>query len=99
MPAEQQKIVASASYLKFRQMHGRLSRVLISVLISLVLLFDFLCVYAKGFMGAPAVNGSVISNGIVLALAIILLVLGASLYYIRRINSAYVDMHNSADED
>ena len=50
-------------------------------------------------MGAPVIDGSVISIGIAIALLIILFILTAALYYVRRINTAYLDMHMSPDED
>ena len=99
MPSEQRKSITSAAYQKFRRTHGRLSRRLIIALIALVLGFDFLCVFAEEFMGAPLIDGSVISIGIAIALLIILLILTAALYYVRRINTAYLDMHMSPDED
>ena len=99
MPSAQSKTISSAAYLKFRNTHGGLSRRLIIVLIALVLGFDFLCVYAAEFMGAPLVEGSVVSIGIAIALVIILFILTAALYYVRRINTAYLDMHKSPDED
>ena len=48
------------------------------MLIALVLGFDFLCVYAADFMGAPLVEGSVVSIGIAVALVIILFILTAA---------------------
>ena len=72
---------------------------MIGVLISLVLAFDLLCIYAKEFMGAPLAEDSVFSIGIAAALIIILIILTAALYYVRRINSAYLDMRKSLDDD
>ena len=46
---------------------------MIGVLISLVLAFDLLCIYAKEFMGAPLAEDSVFSIGIAAALIIILI--------------------------
>ncbi len=97
MPSAQGNSITPTAYLKFRRTHGRLSRALITVLISLVLAFDLLSVYAKEFMGAPLLAGSVISIGIVIALLIILCILAAALYYVRRINSAYLDMQRAED--
>ena len=91
--------VESVAHRKFSRTHGRLSRTLISVLITLVLVFDLLCIYAKEFMGAPLVEDSVFSIGIAAALLIILIILSAALYYVRRINSAYLDLHKSLDDD
>ena len=67
------------------------------MLISLVLVFDLLCIYAKEFMSAPLAEGSVFSIGIAAALIIILIILSAALYYVRRINSAYLDMRRTED--
>ena len=91
--------IDSAAYRKFRRIHDRLSWTLIGALIGLVLAFDLLSVYAQGFMGAPLVQGSVISVGMLMALLIILVILAAALYYVLRINSAYLEMHESLDDD
>ena len=99
MPPGRTKPIPSAAYLKFGHTHGGLSRRLLIVLIALVLGFDFLCVYAAEFMGAPLSEGSVVSIGIAVALLIILCILTAALYYVRRINTAYLDMHKSPDEN
>lgn len=99
MASEQRNPITAAAYLKFSRTHGRLSRTLIGVLIALVLVFDLLCIYAKGFMSTPLAEGSVFSIGIAAALTIILIILTAALYYVRRINSAYHDMHKSLDDD
>ena len=64
----------------------RLSGLLIGLLIGLVLLFDLICFYAPQLMGAPIATGSVISYGIVCGLVIVLIILAASLYYVRRMN-------------
>ena len=97
MPSQEGNSVTSSAHLKFSRTHGRLSRTLISVLIALVLVFDLLCIYARDFMGAPLAAGSVFSIGIAAALVIILIILAAALYYVRRINSAYLDMRKSLD--
>ena len=97
MASQQRNSITSAAYRKFRRTHGRLSRNLIILLISLVLAFDLLSVYAKKFMGSPLSDGSVISIGIVMALLIILVILSAAVYYVRRINSAYLDMQKTED--
>ena len=99
MPSEQRNSVTSAAYLKYSRTHGRLSRTLIIALISLVLVFDLLCIYAKQFMGAALVAYSVFSNGMAAALLIILIILAAALYYVRRINSAYLEMRKSLGDD
>lgn len=99
MPSEQRNSPTSAAYLKFSRTHGRLSRTLIIVLITLVLVFDLLCIYAKEFMGTPLAEGSVFSIGIAAALTIIVITLTAALYYVRRTNSAYLDMRKSLDDD
>ena len=99
MPSAQGNSITAAAYLKFRRTHDRLSRALLSVLLSLVLAFDFLSVYVKEFMGSPLLVNSVISIGIVIALLIILFILAAALYYVRRINSAYLHMHQSPADD
>ena len=98
MPSEQRDSVKSAAYLKFSRTHGRLSRTLIIALITLVLVFDLLCIYARDFMGAPLAAGSVFSIGIAAALVIILVILSTALYYVRRINTAYLDMRKSLDD-
>ena len=72
---------------------------LISALIGLVLAFDLLSVYAKGFMGAPLIQGGVISVGMVMALLIVLVILAAALYYVVTINTAFLEMHESRDDD
>ena len=97
MPSAQREAVASAAYLKFRRIHNRLSWTLLSVLIGLVLAFDLFSVYAKEFMGSPLTEGGVISIGIMVALLIVLLILAAALYYVRRINRAYLDMQKAGD--
>ena len=99
MPSEPGISVDSAAYRKFRRIHSRLSWTLISALIGLVLAFDLLCIYAKGFMGAPMAQGSVISIGMVMALFIVVAILAAALYYVVRINAAYLEMHGSPDND
>ena len=99
MASQQRNPITSAAYLKFSRTHGRLSRNLIILLISLVLAFDLLSVYTKDFMGAPLTGGSVISIGMVIALIVILVILGGALYYVRRINSAWRDMHESPADD
>ena len=99
MPSEQRNSVSSAAFLKFSRTHGRLSRTLIIALITLVLVFDLLCVYAKQFMGAPLVAYSVFSNGMAAALLITLVILAAALHYVRRINSAYLEMRKSLGDD
>ena len=99
MPSEQRNSVTSAAYLKFSRTHGRLSRRLIIALITLVLVFDLLCVYAKHFMGAPLAAYSVFSIGMAAALFVILIILAAALYYVRRINSAYLEMRKSLGDD
>ena len=99
MVSEQRNSISSAAYRKFSRTHGRLSRNLIILLISLVLAFDLLSVYAKHFMGSPLTGGSVISTGMVMALIIVLVILGGALYYVRRINSAWRDMHESPADD
>ena len=76
-----------------------MSWTLISALIGLVLAFDLLSVYAKGFMGAPLAQGGVISVGMGMALLIVLVILAAALYYVIRINSAYLEMHGPRDDD
>ena len=98
MPSAQGKSIDSGAYRKFRRIHNRLSWVLISALIGLVLAFDLLSVYARGFMGAPLAEGSVISVGMLMALLTVLVILAAALYYVLRINSAYLDMHESPDD-
>ena len=99
MPSEPGISIDSDAYRKFRRIHGRLSRTLISALLGLVLAFDLLCIYAKEFMGAPMAQGSVISIGMVMALFIVMVILAAALYYVVRINSAYLDMRGSPDDD
>ena len=99
MPSEQRNSITSSAYLKFNRTHGRLSRTLIIALISLVLAFDLLCIYAKELMSAPLVRDSVFSIGIAAALLIILVILTAALYYVRRINSAYLKMRKTLDDD
>ncbi len=99
MSSEPGTSVNSAAYRKFRRIHSRLSWTLISALVGLVLAFDLLSVYAKGFMGAPLAQGGVISVGMFMALFIVLFILAAALYYVIRINSAYLDMHGSRDDD
>lgn len=99
MPPAQRNSVTSAAFLKFSRAHGKLSRTLIIALITLVLVFDLLCVYAKQFMGAPLAAHSVFSNGLAAALFVILVILAAALYYVRRINSAYLEMCRSLGDD
>ena len=99
MPSEQGNTITPAAYLKFSRTHGRLSRTLIVVLITLVLVFDLLCIYAKEFMSTPVAEGSVFSIGIAAALTIIVMILIAALYYVRRTNSAYLRMRKSLDND
>lgn len=99
MPSEQGKPIDPAAYRTFRRIHNRLSWILISGLIGLVLVFDLLSVFAREFMGAPLAEGSVISIGILIALLIVLVILAAALYYVLKINSAYLDMHGSPDDD
>ena len=99
MPSKTGISIDSAAYRKFRRIHGRLSWTLISALLGLVLAFDLLCIYAKGFMGAPMAQGSVISIGMVMALFIVVVILAAAMYYVVRINSAYLDMRGSPDDD
>ena len=99
MPSEPGISADSSAYRKFRRIHNRLSWILISALVGLVLAFDLLSVYAKGFMGAPLAQGGVISVGMVMALFIVLVILAAALYYVLRINSAYLEMHESPDDD
>lgn len=99
MPSQQRNSITSAAYQKFNRFHGRLSRTLLIALIGLVLAFDLLCVYARDFMGSQLVAGSVFTTGIAAALGIILVILAAALFYVRRVNSAYLDMRKSLDDD
>ena len=99
MPSERGISADSAAYRKFRRIQNRLSWILISALVGLALAFDLLSVYAKGFMGAPLAQGGVISVGMAMALVIVLVILAAALYYVVRINSAYLEMHGSPDDD
>lgn len=78
---------------------NRLCWILVVALISLVLLFDLLSVYASGFMGAPLVQGSVISIGMAVALLIILVILAVALYYVLSVNAAELEMQGSQDND
>ena len=99
MPSQQRNSVTTAAFLKFSRTHGKLSRTLIIALITLVLVFDLLCIYAKQFMGAPLAASGVFSNGMAAALFVILVILAAALYYVRRINSAYLEMRKSLGDD
>ena len=66
--------------------HDRMSWALISALIGLALAFDLLSIYAKEIMGAPLLQGGVISVGVVVALFIIVITLIAAFYYVRCMN-------------
>ena len=98
MQAEKQKIISPDPYTKFKHVHNRLPRVLIGILIILVFLFDFLSVYASKFIGRPYVDGSVVSIGIILAFVIVMAIVAVALYYIYRVNSAWLDLRKSPDE-
>ena len=77
----------------------RLCWILVTALIGLVLLFDLLSVYARAFMGAPVVQGSVISIGMAVALLIILVILAVALYYVLSVNAAELEMQKARDND
>ena len=81
------------------RIHNRLCWILVSVLVGLVLVFDLLSVYAREFMGAPVMQGSVISIGIVVALCIILVILAAALHYVLRVNAACRDPQEPGHHD
>jgi len=91
---QEEKFIVSEPYIKFRQLHGQLSRRLIGILIALVFVFDLMCIYAQEFM-SRAVIGGVITTGLVLAFVIVTVIVGGSLYYIRRVNSAYIKLRES----
>lgn len=78
---------------------NRLCWVLVTALIGLVLLFDLLSVYARAFMGAPVVQGSVISIGMAVALLIILVILAVALYYVLSVNAAELEIQEARDND
>lgn len=80
-------------------MHDGLSRALAAALIGVVLLFNVLSIYARDFMGAPFREGGVISNGIVLAVLVLSLIIAAALYYVRRVNAAHLRLRQAMDED
>jgi len=77
--------------------HDRLSHILVGALISLVLGFDLLSVYAREFMGTPVAVGSVISIGMVGGLCLIAMILAAALYYVLKVNTAPRDAPESPD--
>ena len=68
-------------------------------LIGLVLAFDLLSIYASGLMGAPLLQGGVISVGVIVALCVVLITLIAALYYVRRMNRAYSNLPGRAADD
>lgn len=94
MASQQDKLLPAV-----KRSRNRLCWILVAALIGLVLTFDLLSVYARAFMGAPVVQGSVISIGMAVALLIILVILAVALYYVLKVNAAELEMQGSQDND
>ena len=86
---DQNNVARSAAYRELKKVQGKVAAILLSFLIGCLLLFDFLSVYARDFMGRPLFRGTQYSIGVTFAFFIVIAVIFCAAYYVRRMNKAH----------